>query len=774
VVAAAKDFREPQVEAQNLRRARCRHCDTPSGGAEFCCAGCATVFELLHREGLSRYYDLRARAGSAPVTPPAAEHKWLELAAADLAARAEPARLVLDIQGLRCAACVWLVDELFRRTQGGLRCVVNPALGVLELCVTPGFALVDFVTHVERFGYRIGPARKTERPSSGLHARLGVCVAIAMNSMIFAIAIYAGADGDARQLFARLDLALASLSVVVGGSLFIGSAARALRRGIVHMDLPLALGIVLAYAGSVVSFARGGGAEYFDTLNVFIALMLVGRWLQERVLERNRRLLLADDGAAGLLTRRLEDGVARVVPCRLIAAGDRLLIAPGDLVPVDAVAGEPASCSLDWISGESRPRGFDAGATIPAGAVNAGRAAFTATAATAFAPSPIVALLRTTVDRAADLARATPWWRRLARVYTGAVLCAAAGGFILSLALGRGVGRALDVTAAVLIVTCPCALGIATPLAYELVQAGLRRAGLYVRSAGFLYRARAVTRVVFDKTGTLTTGALTLADPAELLGLAPADRQALYNLCCRSAHPRSAAIARALEALPDPPRFTDGLDVRETPGVGLEVGRYRLDGAFRKDGRPLATLAAAEVLRPDAAAEVAALARDHEVWILSGDRQGRVDALARTVGVPPERALGERSPAAKADWLAAHDRGDTLVVGDGLNDSLAVERATCSGTPAIDRPFLPARSDFYFTTPGLGPIRLALDAARALAAVTRTNLALAVTTNVVAVALAYAGLVSPVVCAVYMPLSSLAVVSATVAALGPRRKLWPC
>jgi Cu2+-exporting ATPase len=753
--------------------ARCRHCDTATDGAEFCCAGCATVFELLHREGLGRYYDLRQGA-SPPVTAPPGEHKWLELAAADLAARDEPVRLVLDLQGLHCAACVWLVDALFKRTPGGLRCVVNPALGSLELLVPPGFDLTGFVTLVERFGYRVGPARKTAaRPSAGLHLRLGVCVAIAMNSMIFAIAVYAGADGAARRLFARLDLGLATLSVLVGGSLFIASAARALRRGIVHMDLPLALGVVLAYAGSLVSFARGGAAEYFDTLNVFIALMLVGRWLQERVLERNRRLLLADDGAEGLLTRRLEDGTPRVVPCRALAAGDRLLLAPGDLVPVDVTLDAAASFSLDWINGESRPRPFAAGASVPAGAFHVGDAAVTVRAQTAFADSPLVALLRGTIDRAADLARATPFWRRLARVYTAAVLIAAAGGFLLSLALGRGVGGALDVTAAVLIVTCPCALGIATPLAYELVQAGLRRAGLYVRSAGFLDRARDVRRVVFDKTGTLTTGALRLADPAELDALTAADRQALYDLCARSAHPRSAAIARALEARPDRPRLTEGLTVHETPGVGLALGPYRLGRVFTRAGRVLATLGTAEVLRPDAAVEVAALARDHEVWILSGDQQERVDALARELGVPAERALGDRSPAGKAAWLDAHDHADTLVVGDGLNDSWAVERAFCSGTPAIDRPFLPARCDFYFVTPGLGPIRMALDAARALAGVVRRNLALAVATNVVAVALAYAGLLSPLVCAVYMPVSSLLVVSATVAALGPGRRRWP-
>jgi Cu2+-exporting ATPase len=180
-----------------------------------------------------------------------------------------------------------------------------------------------------------------------------------------------------------------------------------------------------------------------------------------------------------------------------------------------------------------------------------------------------------------------------------------------------------------------------------------------------------------------------------------------------------------------------------------------------------------EDLRADARAETRRLAADgYEVWVVSGDAPERVRVLAADIGVPAERALGGLTPDGKAAWLAATDRGDTLFVGDGLNDGLVVDRATCSGTPAIDRPFMPARSDFYFVTPGLGPVRLALSAARRLGAVTRRNLAVAVAYNAVTVTLAYLGLMSPLLCAVLMPLSSLTVVSLTVFSLSGRSPLW--
>ncbi len=205
----------------------------------------------------------------------------------------------------------------------------------------------------------------------------------------------------------------------------------------------------------------------------------------------------------------------------------------------------------------------------------------------------------------------------------------------------------------------------------------------------------------------------------------------------------------------------------------LGAGSEGSDLLFSIDHYPRAWLTTKEELRADAAGEIRRLSDDGmEVWILSGDSPERVRELAGIAGVPAHRALGGMSPDAKSRWLAGHDDGDTLFVGDGLNDAIAAAHATCSGTPAIDRPFMPARTDFYYVTPGLGPVRAALAAARRLGRVTRRNLTVAVAYNAVALALAYAGLMSPLLCAVLMPASSLTVVSITVLSLSRRSRLW--
>jgi Cu2+-exporting ATPase len=811
----------------------CRHCATPLATITttaverallekgFCCTGCEAVFGLLHAAKLDRYYDLGGGVGFPIAGQKAArDHKWLEPFEAELAAAGNgAARIELDVQGMHCSACVWLIDELFAREQraarsaatagddaakasgseagaqrtgpSGLSCTVNPSLGRLQILARKDFPLRRFVETIERFGYVMGPPRRAAQTSSSLVARMGICIAIAMNSMILAVSIYAGLEEPALlALFHKLNFTFSIASVAVGGTVFFKSAWQAIRRGILHLDIPIAVGIVLAFAGSAHSFFyRASEAAYFDTLNVFIALMLVGRWLQERVLERNRRFLLENDGTDGLLTRRLESGEARLVPCREVEAGDRLLVSPGDLVPVDAALEDAsATCSLDWINGESRPMEFSRGDRIPAGAFSAGSRAIVVRAATNFSASTLVELLRMPVAREGEASRSTAFWQRFVRIYVVTVLLLAALAIPLWMAKTGDVKRALDVATAVLIVTCPCALGIATPLGYDIVQSRLRRAGLFVRAPGFLDRAVAVKRVVFDKTGTLTTGTLRLADRTPLVELAPRDRGILYDLAARSTHPKSVALAEELAALGH--TVDDAVLVDEYAGLGLEAralgATYRLGRAawacagavqgggdletdevvFAKDGVKLATFRLEEELRPGAADEIAQLRNDgYEVRILSGDAEARVTALAKSVGLPPESAVFGQTPQGKEAWLAAHDHGDTLMVGDGINDALVVERAHCSGTPAIDRPFMAARSDFYFITPGLSPVRMALRASRALRRLVHRNIAVAVFYNLTTVALAYAGLMSPLLCAVVMPVTSLTIVLATVFSL---------
>ena len=561
----------------------CVHCGLPvppaSRDREFCCAGCRTVHGLLLGAGLERFYDLGGGKGQ-PIgrEPQPAARDWLPEWIERGRIGTTQVRLDLDVQGVHCAACVWLLDALWRRRPGALRADINPSLGTLTLHYdATALDVTDYLDSIEALGYRVGPRRKQSAAQDrSLLVRLGVCAALALNAMMFAFAGYFGlvADGDAvGRLFHWLAFGFATAAVAVGGTVFFRAALAGLRRRVMHLDLPISLGILLAYTGSAYQFFLGSGAGYFDTVTVFVALMLTGRYLQRRALQRNRDYLLDHSGAEHLRARRVvrtAEGTERLelTPITELRAGATLRLCPGDLVPTACTLLDAASFSLDWIRGEAEPVEFAAGATVPAGAFLRSSHTTRLRVDEDATESELLHLLATPAGDRDDRVR-SKFWTRLNRGYVWAVLALAAAAATLWTIVDPS--RALDVVVAVLVVTCPCALGLATPLAFDLALARLRARGIYVRMTSLLERARRVRKVVFDKTGTLTWGELT----AEPMRPIPDDCAAvLWTMASSSNHPVSRAIAaslrdRGLELVPD-------LVVTEVPGRGVHA---------RHDGR---------------------------------------------------------------------------------------------------------------------------------------------------------------------------------------------
>jgi P-type Cu2+ transporter len=762
------------------------------------------VHELLVAGGLDRYYDLRGQRGNPPPELRAGGMAWLDpLLAGGGGGAGRVRRLGLDLQGVHCAACVWLLRELFLRRDGAVELRVNPASGSAELTFDVArFDVRGYLGEVERFGYRFGPPRAVRAPRSrALLLRLGVCAAAAGNVMLFSFSLYAGlgrTDGTLYPLFGWLSLGLTSVAVLVGGWVFFRAALAGLRLGVAHLDLPIALGIILAFCGSVYAhLTQGPQHAFYDTVAIFVTLMLLGRFLQERVLERNRASVLAAEGIDGLVVRRINGDGLESVSATLIEPGDELLVVPGDLVPVASVAlGEGGAVALDWITGEPEVRVVAAGDDVAAGAFNATNLGLRVAAAETFAASRLHELIgRPVGESETPLGPAGSWWQRLGTIYVTAVLGLAAAGFLLS--LPRGLAAALAVTIAILVVTCPCAIGLALPLAHELVHVALRRSGVFVRQHSFLDRALRVRTVLFDKTGTLTHGGLTLRPEAcAAIARLPAEAQAVVAaMAARSNHPASRALAVALHgAAPVPAAELAAL--AELPGQGL---LWRRESMVWRLGRPdfaapevaaahawtggetwvtcdgllLARLAFVEEVRADVPGELARLAAAGlDVRVLSGDHPERVRELARQIGLPRERAEGGLDPEAKAARVRALDRHDTLMVGDGINDAPSFAAAFCTATPAVDRPHLPARADFYYLGDGVAAVARSLAAARRLRRVVWANLGFAFAYNAVALVLAFAGLVTPLLAAVLMPASSLSVVGLTIARLAGRRRAW--
>jgi P-type Cu2+ transporter len=795
----------------------CLHCGNGLGhfwkaeDGPFCCRGCTNVYQMIHQADLGRFYDLQAgaQAPAANLTP--SSHDWLDRMLAESAVDSETGGVVhldLDIQGVHCAACVWLVEELFRRQAAGLQLRINPTLGKVELSWdTARGDLKDFLVETEKFGYRLGPPAKGERTQTrGLLMRMAVSIAMAMNVMMFSLSYYFGlapTDGPLYVFLGWMSLALATVSMIAGGGVFFKGAVQGLRHRIAHLDVPISLGMILAYSGSVYGFLAGGPEHtYFDSLTVFIALMLVGRWAQEHILQRNRNALLESVGAENLSAKRLRNEVLETVAASEIRQGDEIWVAPGDLVPVEGILMRHSTdVSLDWISGESDQVAFHPGDAIPAGAFNASRQGFSITSNQDFADSRLQDLLRSSTM--ADEDYHPQWWHNISTWYVNLVLLAAAAGF---LSWSQDIETALKVTISILVVTCPCALGLATPLAEELIHFALRRAGVFLRKQSFLEKALDVRKVLLDKTGTLTLGQLVLADRSRevLEQMDPVDRGVLRMMTARSNHPVSVCLHTTLSRMCRDDEALNPVSAEtllEIPGSGLELklssGLWRLgrpdfaianyvpdtmanreltgssSTPFTCDGQVVAVFQLSEELKADARSELNSLREaGFSIYLVSGDTTEKVQRAARALGVDPAKAFGGLTPEAKAEVVQKLDDRDTLMVGDGLNDSPSFEVALCAATPAVDRPVLPGKADFYFMGDGIAAIRRSLLAARHLRRVVRTNLVIAVFYNLIAVGLCLAALVTPVVAAILMPISSIAVVSLTAMRLAQRRLRW--
>lgn len=778
--------------AEKTDAMRCAHCQAPvpphlarvvsAKQKAFCCSGCRFVYETIHARGLERFYELRSSPLAAPPSTVFRRRSFDWLPGLLVAGNGSA---VVEIQGLSCIACVWLIEKVFHKMNGSRRIRVDPVSATASLSVLPSsFDGLEFAESLHQLGYLLGPASAS--PSSvalgDLVPRLGICAALAMNAMLFSVPAYCGLDTQDRYapLFARIALVCATLSMACGATYFLQRAWGALRMGIVHVDLPISLGLVAAYAGSLVAWAHGDlRSVYFDFVSMFTFLMLAGRWLRQKAVQQNRRLLL-------------QTPLAIAQPQQ----GDRYSVGPGQVIPVRSeLLSQDASLGLEWINGEPDARSSRRGDLLPSGAINLSPGPLALEARESWKQSLLSSLIHLPPP-AEERDRPT---ERFILVYLLGVIALAAGGAAFWAMSGAPAKVAWQVWISVLVVSCPCASGVALPLICELTTAQLRDQGVFVREPSLWARLKRVRRIVFDKTGTLTCESPSLLNPEALHALDATSRGALAQLVAHSLHPLATSLRENLGQAATAPGGTGvhpvgktigkatehigfGLELQDTAsGICWKLGRSDWARAnrtqtdnhgtvFSKNGLPLANFVFQDCLRPDAIEELDQLRRrGWDVRILSGDQPEAVGKIASQLGLPPEAAISGLAPKEKADWLQRHRAGeDTLMIGDGANDSLAFEQSLCCGTPAVDRGLLEHKADFFFLGRGLQGVRRLLEAAQQKERTTRGVLILTTAYNLVAIALALSGKMHPLLASILMPLSSLVTIGFVVVRLRRR------
>ena len=611
--------------------------------------------------------------------------------------------------------------------------------------------------------------------ASGLLRCLAVAGFGAANIMLLSVSVWAGAEGAPREVF-HLVSALIGLPVVAyAGRPFFGSALAALRGGRLNMDVPVSLGVVLATGLSVVETARGGEHVFFDAAVVLLFFLLAGRYLDERMRARARSAVtsLARLATRGAM-RELPDGSTTYLTLQRIRPDMVLRIAAGERIPVDGCILEGAT-DLDrsLATGEHAPVPAGPGAPLEAGILNltgAIRMRVLRPAETSFLAEVSRMLAAAEQGRGSYVRIAD----RAARLYAPVVHLLAALTLIGWVAATADWYGSIFIAISVLIITCPCALGLAVPVVHVAAADRLFRAGIMMKDGSALERLATIDCAVFDKTGTVTTGTpvLTGGGPD-----APHERAAAAALAARSLHPAARAIASAIVEAPAPVE-----QLRETPGCGVEAlvnGRRARLGhpgwvseiaagdvaqaggpTFAFDGGPLAVFAMTETLRKGAAEAVAALrGAGMRVELLSGDGPEAVEWVARAI--PFDTVRSGATPAgkiARLEGLRAEGR-HVLMVGDGLNDTAALAAAHVSMAPGSASDAGRLAADFVLTRDSFDAVTTAYRIARWSERLVRQNFAIAIAYNCVAIPLAVAGFVTPLLAALAMSASSIVVVA---------------
>lgn len=777
----------------------CKHCGTAfhpqTEDDEFCCAGCAFVSQLLASENLQRFYDLKGKKVLPPIKSRAFEPRdfsWLESLAREAEredSAANTATLTLALQGLSCIGCVWLVETLFKRQPAALTVNVQlrDATATISWQKTAGlptndakpFDILALAQTLQKHGYilaRVGAGNAGgQSEAAALNTRLGLCGAFAVNAMAFSLPRYLGLPESSpfAPLFDLITAVSATLSLLVGGTWFFSRAWNAFRLRTLHIDLPISLGIASAYLGSLAGwFFSRHDLFYFDFVAIFIFLMLAGRWLQLRAVEKNR--LRARAASAIPLTIDPPVDGDSPLPLSQVRSGDEFITRPGQIVPVASrLLSASANISLEWINGEADPRTLPKGATIPAGALNVSPNPLHFSARESWRDS----LLQQLTDTPSANSPQHPVANNILKAYLAIVLLLGFAGAALWLANTNSPTRALQVLISLFVVSCPCALGLALPLADDLATSAAEKLGVFIRRPQLWPRLRRIRRALFDKTGTLTLERLSLDNPNTIRAFSNQEKQALWTLTVSNPHPVARSLLENLanqwqpnpsDSSPPEIQSIAGLGVRFTDPDTKESWELRRpdsqnhDTEFLHNDTPVAAFTFQECLRPDAASQINHL-RDLQIdpFILSGDRAEKVAATAASLGLDEAHWRARMTPEEKAGWVKELDpeQRSSLYVGDGANDSLAFDHAAVTATPVIDQGVLESKADLYFLGRSLSFIDDLLNIARHRTHAVRRVFAFAVAYNVAAATLALSGFMTPLLAAVLMPLSSIATLS---------------
>jgi Cu2+-exporting ATPase len=787
-------------------QATCAHCQlpvlpgfiVPDDERQFCCTGCRTAFAIIHDHGLDGYYDIAERRDGPVATTGRSFAEFDHATFRDLYVRRTPDGLYqvdLYLEGVHCSACVWLVERVPLVVQGVARAELNVRRSLARVVWDDASVSLSTVARtLDSLGYHPHPFRGLEveamrrREDRAMLARIGVAGAIAANVMLAALALYSGQfggmEGPYERFFRWLSLVLTTPALFGPGRVFFAGAWASLRTKTLHMDLPIAIALLVGWARGASNTITNSGPIYFDGLATLTFALLAGRFLQQRgqraAADSAELLYSLSPSTARVVEGDSDRTTTRELPAQALLPGMVLDVRAGESFAADGIVSLGRSTvDVALLTGESRPVSVGVGDRVYAGTTNVSSAVQVRVDA-AGEESRLAKILQQVDDSVRRRAPMVQLANRLAGWFVAIVLVAAAATILFW--YPRNPTAAIDNAIALLVVTCPCALALATPLAVSVAIGRAARNGILIKGGDVIERLARPGTLLLDKTGTITEARVAL----EAWHGPDWVKPFVLALEQESAHPIAAGFQRAFAGITAPaasltthvvgggiegtvagrqvvvgsPAF---VHARACGGTPASLPNHLTPVLIAVDGTIVASAGFGDPVRADARTSIDALERRGWcVGIVSGDHPTVVAAVGKLLGLRPDACIGGAVPEEKLRLVEeAKRQGTVLMVGDGVNDAAAIAAASVGVGMHGGAEACLSTADVYLARPGLAPLVTLTDGAARTITVIRRNIAFSIGYNIVGATLAITGTIDPLIAAVLMPVSSLTVVLAS-------------
>ncbi len=769
--------------------------------AQFCCKGCQLVFSLLNVKGLTFYYQLRDQVADPhfkkPPTTLSDDYSALDSAEfrEKIYTNSGSPTVRFYIEGVHCAACIWLIERLPQLSSSIEAASLDLSTSVATLRLTPAASLASVANSISSIGYRPHVLENSDSAellqkieNRAWLMRIGVSGACAGNIMILAVSVYSGASGFTGRIFNGLSLALFLPVLFYGAAPFFRSAFAALKTKTLSIDVPIVMAILLAAVVSAVHTFQGSDHVYYDSISALVFLLLSTRYLLRRAQQKS----LGDLRFFHFLTpafatvRDPENGECKQVLASSVRVDDHLIIKQGELVPADGFLFKGTGyLNVSVMTGEPLPQRIKTGDKVLSGSKNEGDEIEIVVTASGVNSQlgQILKQLDAELSRKAPIVEAAD---RISKWFLLGVLLSAAAVLIFNADLSVGVNRAL----ALLIVTCPCALALATPLTMSLALKRAAARGILIKKGETLEKLSRVKSIILDKTGTLTSGTfkvLSWTEHAKIPGL----KEIVFELEKISKHPIAKALsaysAETSECMLPGRRVVSGnkeilgrgveghidntfYEIRALESVDVKQGIFQSSVGVYRNRELVATIVLGDALKEDAKVAIEKLSRFQiPIFLLSGDRAEAVRQTAEQLGIIPANCAAQANPQQKMEFVLGQD--NPLMVGDGANDVLALSSAYVSVAVQSSLETSLQASDVYLSRPAVSSIQELMVLGRSAMNIIYRNFVFSLGYNLLGGFAAATGYITPLFAALLMPLSALTVLSSSL--IGARRFTQP-